>query len=226
MPDTDPNQVRLTGENSFIRLLDAAEGPQLTRVSHWRILYSPAGPGHALFIQSDVTGGAVRIYADNEAMTRWLQEEIESLLYPPFADAGLPVGRRDVRQRGRHPDGLDGDGQERRGRRLVDLVGPRRAVRPDPRRRERPRAPPRGLQLLHPGPRRAGGAQRPRRGGAPLPAAAGRAGRQHRLPGPLRDVGAPVAPHAPHAPPPLTPLRPRRGPPGSRLRAAAGRRAG
>jgi len=91
MPDTDPNQVRLTGESSFIRLGDSADGPQLTRVSHWRILYSPAGPGHALFIESDVTGGAVRIYSNNEAMTRWLQEEIERLLYPPFADATLPV---------------------------------------------------------------------------------------------------------------------------------------
>jgi hypothetical protein len=27
MPDTDPNQVRLTGENSFIRLLDAPDAP-------------------------------------------------------------------------------------------------------------------------------------------------------------------------------------------------------
>ena len=71
MPDTDPNQVRLTGENSFIRLLEAADGPHLTRVSHWRILYSPAGAGHALFIESDVTDRAVRIYSDNEAMTRW-----------------------------------------------------------------------------------------------------------------------------------------------------------
>jgi hypothetical protein len=91
MPDTDPNQVRLTGENSFIRLLESADGPQLTRVSHWRILYSPAGPGHVLFIESDVTGGAVRIYSDNEAMTRWLQDEIERLLYPPFADTSLAV---------------------------------------------------------------------------------------------------------------------------------------
>jgi len=91
MPDTDPNQVRLTGENSFIRLLEAADGPQLTRVSHWRILFSPAGAGHVLFIESDVTGGAVRVYSDNEAMTRWLQDEIERLLYPPFADTGLPV---------------------------------------------------------------------------------------------------------------------------------------
>jgi hypothetical protein len=91
MPDTDPHQVRLTGENSFIRLLEADGGLQLTRVSHWRILYSPAGQGHALFIQSDVTDGAVRIYSDNVAMTRWLQGEIESLLYPPFAAESLPV---------------------------------------------------------------------------------------------------------------------------------------
>jgi hypothetical protein len=91
MPDTDPNQVRLTGENSFIRLLDAAAGPQVTRVSHWRILYSPAGPGHALFVESDLTGGAARAYADNEAMARWLQDEIERLLYPPFAAESLPI---------------------------------------------------------------------------------------------------------------------------------------
>ena len=91
MPDTDPNQVRLTGENSFIRLLDGEGGNQLTRVSHWRILYSPAGQGHVLFLQSDVTENAVRIYSDNPAMTRWLQGEIETLLYAPFADESLPI---------------------------------------------------------------------------------------------------------------------------------------
>ena len=91
MPETDPNQVRLTGENSFIRLLDKEGGAQLTRVSHWRVLYSPTGAGHVLFIQSGVTDGAVQVYADNTAMTRWLQGEIESLLYPPFADQALPI---------------------------------------------------------------------------------------------------------------------------------------
>jgi hypothetical protein len=91
MAETDPNRVRLTGENSFIRLHLAEGSPQLTRASHWRILYSPGGPGHVLFIQSDVTDNAVRIYTDNIAMTRWLQEEIESLLYPPFADQSLPA---------------------------------------------------------------------------------------------------------------------------------------
>lgn len=91
MPDTDPNQVRLTGENSFIRLFHTQDGPQLTRVSHWRILHSPEGQGHVLFIQSDATDDQVRIYADNAPMTRWLQGEIESLLYPPFANADLPI---------------------------------------------------------------------------------------------------------------------------------------
>jgi len=91
MPDTDPNQVRLTGENSFIRLFLIQDGPQLTRVSHWRILYSPEGQGHVLFIQSDVTDDQVRIYSDNTPMTRWLQSEIESLLYPPFAATDLPI---------------------------------------------------------------------------------------------------------------------------------------
>jgi len=91
MPDVDPNQIRLTGENSFIRLHVDESGPAATRVSHWRILYCPGGPGHVLFIQSDVTDNAVRIYSDNIAMTRWLQEEIESLLHPPFADQALPV---------------------------------------------------------------------------------------------------------------------------------------
>lgn len=91
MPDTDPHQVRLTGENSFIRLLEAENGPQLTRVSHWRIVYSPHCQGHALFIHSDVTDDVVQLYSDNVAMTRWLQGEIESLLYPPFADETLPI---------------------------------------------------------------------------------------------------------------------------------------
>lgn len=88
---TDPNEVRLTGENSFIRLQDSEDGPQHTRASHWRVLWSPAGAGHVLFLKGDVTGGAVRVYADNIALARWLQGEIESMLFPEFADQGIPV---------------------------------------------------------------------------------------------------------------------------------------
>jgi hypothetical protein len=85
---TDPNRVLLTGENSFIRLAEGNE--QTTRASHWRVLLSPVGGGHALFMKSELTDG-VRIYADNIALARWLQEEIESLLFPEFADPSLPV---------------------------------------------------------------------------------------------------------------------------------------
>ncbi len=87
----DPNRVLLTGENSFIRLAQEEGDPQLTRVSHWRVLLSPAGPGHVLFLKSDVVGGEVLVYSDNIALTRWLQGEIESMLFPEFAELNLPV---------------------------------------------------------------------------------------------------------------------------------------
>ena len=191
MPDTDPNQVRLTGENSFIRLLEAADGPQLTRRQSLADPLLPSRCGACLFIESDVTDGAVRVYSDNEAMTRWLQGEIESLLYPAFRRHS-PGDQRDVRQRGRHPHGLDGDSSVGRGRPLADLVRLCGAVCPDRRRRERRRASPRRLQLLHSGPRRACGAQWSRRARAAVPPAAGRPGREHRLPGPVRDLGSPL----------------------------------
>ena len=88
---TDPNKIRLTGENSFIRLSDPSSKQETTRASHWRVLWSPGGAGHVLFIQSELTDGDVRIYSDNIALTRWLQDEIESLLYPDFADLNAPV---------------------------------------------------------------------------------------------------------------------------------------
>ncbi|MFQ6030856.1 MAG: hypothetical protein ACE5Q6_25600 [Dehalococcoidia bacterium] len=88
---TDPNRVLLTGENSFIRLAQEEGGPQTTRTSHWRILWSPAGPGHVLYVKSDATDDEVRIYSDNIALARWLQGEIESVLFPEFADQSIPV---------------------------------------------------------------------------------------------------------------------------------------
>ena len=87
----DPNKVVLTGENSFIRLHDGEGGSQLTRSSHWRILLSPAGPGHVLYLKSDLTNNEVRIYSDNIALARWLQGEIETHLFPEFANDSVPV---------------------------------------------------------------------------------------------------------------------------------------
>ena len=88
----DPNQVCLTGENSFIRLAQEAGGKQTTRTSHWRVLWSPGGAGHVLFLKSaDLDRDPVRVYSDNLALTRYLQDEIESMLFPEFADPSLPV---------------------------------------------------------------------------------------------------------------------------------------
>ena len=91
MPPVDPNAVLMTGENSFIRL-SSDGGTTLTDcASHWRVLWCPAGGGHALFLQSTLTGGQVKIYSDNIAVARWLQTSIEKLLFPAFADTSVPV---------------------------------------------------------------------------------------------------------------------------------------
>jgi hypothetical protein len=91
MPPVDPNAVLMTGENSFIRLSPDAGTTLSDRVSHWRVLWCPAGAGHVLFIQSTLTDGRVLVYSDNVAVARWLQKTIEALLFPAFADTALPV---------------------------------------------------------------------------------------------------------------------------------------
>jgi hypothetical protein len=91
MPPVDPNAVLMTGENSFIRLSPDGGTTLSDRASHWRVLWCPAGGGNALFLQSTLTGGQVRIYSDNIAVARWLQTSIEKLLFPAFADTSLPV---------------------------------------------------------------------------------------------------------------------------------------
>jgi len=91
MPPVDPNAVLMTGENSFIRLSSDGGTTLTDRASHWRVLWCQAGGGHALFLQSTLTGGQVKIYSDNIAVARWLQTSIEKLLFPAFADTSVPV---------------------------------------------------------------------------------------------------------------------------------------
>ena len=94
----DPNEVRITGENSFMRLSHEDGGPVTTQASHWRALLSPAGPGHVLFLQSELTDDEVRIYSDNIALARWFQEEIER--NGDFPDQSLPVIEAEFSRRG------------------------------------------------------------------------------------------------------------------------------
>jgi hypothetical protein len=80
----------MTGENSFVRLSHDGGNTIDDRVSHWRVLWCPAGQGHAMFIEGALAGGP-RVYSDNPGVARWLQQTIESLLHKPFADTDLPI---------------------------------------------------------------------------------------------------------------------------------------
>ena len=85
----DPHDPVMTGENSFVRLSNDNGNTIPERVSHWRVLWSPAGHGHALFIESSLKKNLV--YSDNAGVARYLQRTIEALLHKPFADESLPI---------------------------------------------------------------------------------------------------------------------------------------
>src|SRR5271170_1656934 len=87
----DPHRVILTGENPFIRLSTSDAGAITTNASFWRILFCPAGPGHVLYVKSELTQNRWRIYADNIAMARWLQSTVQGMLNGETADASIPV---------------------------------------------------------------------------------------------------------------------------------------
>jgi hypothetical protein len=87
----DPNQLILTGENPFIRLSATDGAPFTTNASFWRIILSPAGPGHVLYIKSELTNDRLRIYSDNIAMARWLQSTVQGMLNAETADQSIPV---------------------------------------------------------------------------------------------------------------------------------------
>ena len=55
MDIADPNEILLTGENSYLKLGHDEGGPISTNASHWRVLLSPAGPGHVLFMEGEYT---------------------------------------------------------------------------------------------------------------------------------------------------------------------------
>jgi hypothetical protein len=86
----DPHDPVMTGENSFIRLSSDGGKTVADRVSHWRVLWSPAGQGHALFLESSLLK-KITVFADNPGVARYLQRTIEVLLHKPFADESLPV---------------------------------------------------------------------------------------------------------------------------------------
>jgi hypothetical protein len=91
MPIADPNRIVLTGENPFIRLSETDGAANTTNASYWRIIFCPAGPGHVLYLNSELTQNRWRIYSDNIAMARWLQSTVQGMLNAELADTSIPV---------------------------------------------------------------------------------------------------------------------------------------
>jgi hypothetical protein len=100
MSIADPNKIILTGENPFLRLSATDGGPLTTNASFWRICLSPMGPGHALYLKSELTENTWRAYSDNIAMTRWLQDTVQGMLNAELADKDIPVFDADFEQEG------------------------------------------------------------------------------------------------------------------------------
>lgn len=86
----DPHRLILTGENPFLRLNAESGGQLTTNASFWRIIISPAGPGHVLYLKSELTDDSWKIYSDNIAMARWLQKTVQGMLNGELADTSIP----------------------------------------------------------------------------------------------------------------------------------------
>ena len=91
MSTVDVNRVIVTGENSAIRLRPTDGDSFTTNASFWRILSSAAGSGHVLYLNSELTGGLWRIYADNIALARWLQSTVIGAIYAELRDPSIAV---------------------------------------------------------------------------------------------------------------------------------------
>jgi len=91
MSTVDANRVVLIGENSVIRLSDHDSDTVTTNATFWRILSCAGGPGHVLYLKSELTKARWRIYSDNIAMARWLQSTVLGAINTELRDQTITV---------------------------------------------------------------------------------------------------------------------------------------
>ena len=97
----DPNKIRVSGENSFLRLGESEDADPTAEMSHWRVVASPKGCGHILFAKSVLSNNEPRIYSDNFALARWLQEGVQASMRDTYSDH-----RCRILEKRRHADEL------------------------------------------------------------------------------------------------------------------------
>jgi hypothetical protein len=91
MSTVDANRVILTGENSVIRLSNNDSDTFTTNATFWRVLSCAGGPGHVLYLKSELTEARWRIYSDNIAMVRWLQSTVLGAINSELLDLTIAV---------------------------------------------------------------------------------------------------------------------------------------
>ena len=81
-PPVNPREVDWSGENPGITLKESPDGATTCLVSFFRVVVSPHGTGHAVFILTDPSGrdsGAVNAcFTDNEPLARYLLSDFVS----------------------------------------------------------------------------------------------------------------------------------------------------
>lgn len=87
----DPNKIRLTGENSFLRIGESEDADPTAEISHWRVHASSRGTGHVLFAKSVLSNSQPQIYSDNFGLARWLQEGIQASMRDTYSGGDIPL---------------------------------------------------------------------------------------------------------------------------------------
>ena len=81
-PPINPKEIDWSGENPGMTLKTSPDGETTCLVSFFRVVVSPHGVGHAVFILTDPSGqdsGAVNAcYSDNEPLARYLLRDFVS----------------------------------------------------------------------------------------------------------------------------------------------------
>ena len=82
-PPINPNPIDWSGENPGITLKASPEGETTCLVSFFRVVVSPQGPGHAVFVLTDPSGGGQgevvnACFTDNESLARYLLSDFVS----------------------------------------------------------------------------------------------------------------------------------------------------
>src|SRR5580693_5026197 len=110
-------RVYVTGENPGIRLLDKEGGTVLTAVSYWRLIWSPAGPGHIAFVTTGdgKSPGDLRLaFVDNRKLYDFLTKEITTILDPAFTQRPFTVVEAKFNDSGQGTFSASGDSMKER----------------------------------------------------------------------------------------------------------------